>query len=103
MILNIHEDSQKDKEEKTKEDNERVLKRSEWIKNRKNKGVPSEDHKTPCIKVPPCKAHEISLVGDHMSHSIEKFDQNSLKDHKLAESEEKEPELFSCEGTLEEE
>ena len=38
-----------------------------------------------------------------MPHSIEKLDQNSLKDHELAESEEKEPELFLCEGTLEEE
>ena len=103
MVLNLHEDSQKDKEEETKEDNERVLKRSERIKNRKNKGVPSEVHKTPCKKVPPCKAHEISPVGGHVSHSIEKLDQNSLKDHELAESEEKEPELFSCEGTLEEE
>ena len=103
MVLNLHEDSQKEKEEETKEDNERVLKRSERIKNRKNKGVPSEVHKTPCKKVPPCKAHEISPVGGHVSHSIEKLDQNSLKDHELAESEEKEPELFSCEGTLEEE
>ena len=34
MVLNLHEDSQKDKEEETKEDNERVLKRRERIKNR---------------------------------------------------------------------
>ena len=39
MVLNLHEDSQKDKEEETIEDNERVLKRSERIKNRKNKDL----------------------------------------------------------------
>ena len=62
MVLNLHEDSQKDKEEETKEDNKRVLKRSERIRNKKNKRFLSEDHKTPCIKVPPCKANEISPV-----------------------------------------